>query len=199
MFTNSNNSGSYLTVSNGRLRHLGYTLFELLATISVMGILATVAIPGLQDIVLDNRRASLANQLSHSIQVARSEAVTRNQRITVCASVNGTACATKDYWSSGWIIFNDLDGDLLPGGDDESILKYTKGNDKVTIAPNSFINSFTYRPNGRVVGDAAAVNTGEFVFCDSRGAEKARVLIIGTNGRPRLEENLSDGSAPSCS
>ena len=40
------------------------------------------------------------------------------------------------------------------------------------------------------------VSTGQFSFCDSRGGEKARVLIVNTSGRPRLSETTRTGDVP---
>jgi len=182
-----------------RRRQAGYTLGELLITISIVGILASVAVPGMQNVVQNNRRVSVSNDMAYSIQLARSEAITRNQRVIVCASTNGTSCATSSDWSEGWIAFNDANGDKTPGGTGESVLLYSVGNDSIAITPVTFTDSFTYRPNGRVMGISVGASTGEFVFCDSRGAKHARVLSIRASGRPVLSETHASGSAPTCS
>jgi type IV fimbrial biogenesis protein FimT len=182
----------------GRRRQAGYTLAELLVTISVVGILASVAVPGMQNVVLNNRRVSVSNDMAYSIQLARSEAITRNQRVIVCASTDGSSCASASDWSAGWIAFNDADGDKEPGGTGESILLQSVGDDSITITPLTFTDSFTYRPNGRVMGVSVGASTGEFVFCDSRGAAHARVLSVRSSGRPKLSEKLASGSAPTC-
>ena len=178
-------------------RHGGYTLGELLVSISVIGILAGVAVPGMNNIILDNRRASVTNDMVYSMQAARSEAVTRNQRVAVCASRNGTSCASKYFWSEGWIVFNDLDQDFTPDGDEE-ILYRLRGNESIEVTPLDFDNSFAYRPNGRFLTEDDDVSTGQFSFCDSRGGERARVLIVNTSGRPRLSETTRTGDVPSC-
>jgi type IV fimbrial biogenesis protein FimT len=182
-----------------RRRQAGYTLGELLITISVVGILASIAVPGMQNVVLNNRRVSVSNDMAYSIQLARSEAITRNQRVIVCPSRNGTDCAGESDWSAGWIAFNDADGDKTPGGTAESILLHSVGNDSITITPITFTDSFTYRPNGRVMGISVGASTGQFVFCDSRGAEHARVLRVRSSGRPSLSDKLASGSSPTCS
>lgn len=181
-----------------RRRQGGYTLAELMVSLSVLGILSSVAIPGMRDVMQNNRRVATTNDFVYTMQVARSEAIARNQRVTVCASRNGFTCAGEDFWSEGWIMFNDIDLNRLPGGTDETILSAYSASGNITIVPNSFSGSYSYRPNGRVMGDAVATQSGEFTFCDSRGATHARVVIAGTSGRPRLSEKRANGSAPSC-
>jgi type IV fimbrial biogenesis protein FimT len=185
--------------SSHRRRQAGYTLAELLVTISIVGILASVAVPGMQDVVLNNRRVSVSNDMAYSIQLARSEAITRNQRVIVCASTNGSGCASASDWSEGWIAFNDVDDDQAPDSTGEAILLASTGKDGISITPVTFTDSFTYRPNGRVMGASVGANTGEFIFCDRRGSKHARVLSIASSGRPSLSEKLANGSDPSCS
>lgn len=180
------------------IRQCGYTLPEILVTISILAILGSVAIPGMENIVLDNRRVSVTTDFMRALQLARSEAAARNQRVTVCASANGSGCSAQSYWNSGWIVFNDLDLNGQPSGANESILMYVQNNDSIELTPGSFTTAVTFRPNGRAMGATVDTNSGEFVFCDRRGAEHARVVQIGINGRPTLSHYTADGSAPDC-
>lgn len=177
----------------------GYTLIELLTAVSVMAVLASVAIPGMQNIVLDNRRVAATNDFVYTMQLARSEAISRNQRVAVCASINGQACASQADWSAGWIMFNDINLDGSPSGGVETILRYIELNGDFDITPVTFDASYTYRPSGRIMGSTTAKNNGEFVFCDQRGADKARVIVVANSGRPRLSKKRANGSAPGCS
>ena len=179
-------------------RQRGYTLAELLASMAIIGILSSVAIPGMQNVIQDNRRAATTNEFVYSMQFARSESIARNQRVTMCASTNGYQCATKKNWGRGWIVFNDIDLNGAPGGTDEKILHMVELEDNISITPQSFNASLTYRPNGRVMGDDATVQSGEFGFCDSRGSHSARVLIVGSSGRPRLSTKTAAGLTPNC-
>jgi type IV fimbrial biogenesis protein FimT len=89
-------------------KELGLTLVELLVTIAVIGVLATLAIPSYQDWVQNNRTRNAAESIQTGIQLARGEAVKRNAQVqfdlrgansawTVCTSpaVPG-ACPNPD-------------------------------------------------------------------------------------------------------
>lgn len=180
-------------------RQCGFTLTELLITMAVLGILGTIAVPGMLNVVQTNQRVSATNDLVQSMRMARSEAIARNQRVIVCASRDGSNCGTAADWSIGWIGFNDADGDGAPGGADESILLHSTGGNKITIRPRTFDSTFTYRPNGRVMAESVDENTGEFVFCDDRGPQEGRVLSVGSSGRPQLSHTHANGAAPDCS
>jgi type IV fimbrial biogenesis protein FimT len=87
----------------------GMTMIELMFALLIMAVLVMLAAPSFRDASLGSRVAATANSLHGSIQIARSEAIKANAPITLCASSDGTACATAGDWDQGWIVI-DADG-----------------------------------------------------------------------------------------
>ena len=177
-------------------RQKGFTLIELIFAMGISVLLIALTASSMQAFLLNNRQVSSINEFVASIQYARSEAVTRNNRITVCASVDGINCAAAT-WEGGWLIFNDLDDDRVVDAG-ENILRAVGQIDSTQIRSGEFGNFFVYRPNGRVMTNDVNVNAGQFTFCDRRGPEKARVLIIDISGRPRGSDKQANGNDPVC-
>ncbi len=177
-------------------RQKGFTLIELMFAMGIGVLLIALTASSMQAFMLNNRQVSSINELIASIQYARSEAVTRNNRITICASVDGINCAAAT-WEGGWLIFNDLDEDQVVDGD-ENVLRTISQINGIQIRSGEFGNFFMYRPNGRVMTNDVNANTGQFTFCDRRGPEKARVIIIDISGRPRGSDKQADGNDPLC-
>src|SRR5574340_299375 len=80
----------------------GFTLIELMTTITIVGILAMVAVPSFNEAMLSSKLNTLANNFVASAQLARSEAIKRNATVALCASPDGISC-TGD-WKDGWIV-----------------------------------------------------------------------------------------------
>lgn len=177
-------------------RQRGFTLGELLTTMTVVGLSLSFAVPGFNTIVNNNRRATGVNQLVSTMYLARSEAITRNVQITVCPSQSGTGCQGIP-WNQGWILFADANSDRTvdPG---ENVLGVLPAQTRLDMQSAEFGNFFVYRPNGRLMVNTPAENTGQMTVCDPRGAEHARVVIVNASGHPRLSEYQSDGSNPVC-
>lgn len=74
----------------------GFTLIELLVTLTVLGIVMTLAAPSFADFVKSNRLKTTAFDLVVSLNYARSEAIKRNADATVTPAASG--------WSSGWSV-----------------------------------------------------------------------------------------------
>ena len=90
-------------------RQQGFTLVELLITIVVISILLATAVPSFMQAIKNNRVAGQANSLVVSMQVARNEAVKRGVSTIICAAnADMDACSGNNDWSTGWIVFSDL-------------------------------------------------------------------------------------------
>lgn len=81
----------------------GFTMVELMVTLAVLAILLGIAVPSMTQFSFSSKLRSYSNELVASALLARSEAIKRNQTVTLCVSSNGTSCASGS-WESGWIV-----------------------------------------------------------------------------------------------
>lgn len=144
----------------------GFTLIELLVTISIVAILATIAIPSFQDAMLNSRLNTLSNNFVASAHLARSEAIKRNTAATLCASSNGSNCTGA--WKDGWVI--------LAGG---SVI-YTQGALPAGFLLSGNVTSIAFQPAG--VGATSA----DLTLCRATPTVGAaqRTITVGATGRP---------------
>lgn len=81
-------------VAGGRDR--GFTLLELMATITILAILLGIGIPSLTAFIQNSRVTSQANGLVSSFHLARSEAIKRGAQVSVTALPGG--------FEAGWCV-----------------------------------------------------------------------------------------------
>ena len=86
-----------------RGRPRGFSLLELMITLLLLAIVTAIALPSFSNIIMRATLGSQARELMAGALMARSEAIKRNQVVTLCASSNGTSC-TDDSWAAGWIV-----------------------------------------------------------------------------------------------
>lgn len=98
------------SVAIGRAQR-GFTLVELMVTVTVMAILAVVATPSLRGLVNSNRLRAGANESIAVLQSARLEAIKANRTVVACLSTSPNAAvpACKAAGATGWIVFQDAD------------------------------------------------------------------------------------------
>jgi type IV fimbrial biogenesis protein FimT len=173
-------------------RPAGFSLLELLVTLSIAGILVGLAAPSFNGILLDSQRTVAVNSFVQSIYLARSTAAYQGRTVSICRSTDGDTCSNGTAnWQQGWIVFVNTDRDEPPMRDaNERILSVQGAWSGGIVTSNR--RSFSFRPYQH------AVVNGSLVFCDHRGPTHARAIIINIAGRPRLATRDSDNRPLRC-
>jgi type IV fimbrial biogenesis protein FimT len=164
-------------------KHTGITLIELLAAMALVAILAALAVPALDGLVLNARRSAAMEGLVRAAWFARTEALRRGRPVLLCASAGGDSCvAGPGAWDQGWIVAPaDAPAEVLRRG-------AGAGHPRALLLANRAACSF--EPHDR------RSTNGTLAWCDARGPEAARAVVISPTGRPRLERGAGALACP---
>ncbi|HEX5539767.1 MAG TPA: GspH/FimT family protein [Methylophilaceae bacterium] len=138
----------------------GFTLIELMVSITIVAIIATIAVPSFTEFSASQRVKAAASNLFISILQARSEAIKRDATVTL-SPIDGD-------WAKGWIMQNPAFPDLNLARHDQS--------GRVTISGPA---SLSYRSSGRLADTSI---TGFSISAD--GTSSQRCVTVSLDGQP---------------
>jgi type IV fimbrial biogenesis protein FimT len=94
---------------DARLKIAGFSLVEMLTTMSILAILLVVASPGLASLTSANALSSAQSELAAAMMMARGEAMKRGAQVGLAA----TAPIAGTEFTGGWTVFVDSNGNGL--------------------------------------------------------------------------------------
>ena len=186
----------------------GFTLIELMITLTVAGILGVVAAPAMSVFLKNSGLRGTAYELMGALTLARGEAIKRGTRAVLCqraeeqenAPAAAPACGGND-WSNGWLVFLDENNDRTFDPDDGDILLDTGSAlaHGIQLRTNTQAGqALTYLPSGA----AQITSAAHFVLCDERQESHGRQVNVSLVGRPVLVDgtrNPLDACEPAAS
>lgn len=183
----------------------GITLMEMLITMTIAVILLTVGVPSFIDMVAANKASGYANDLLSDINLARSEAITRGNRVVICKGPTGTGCTTGN-WEDGWKVFVDCNNNQTvdAGADstcsnaaDEEVLRVhaaLTGGWTLRGGGNA-VNRITFLPDGRTGNNDTLVVCKDGVL-NSGNQTRSSAVVVNTTGRARVVADSNKDGVP---
>ena len=102
-----------MEAANRMKKQHGFTLIELIVTVSVLAIVLAVGVPSFQNVVKNSRITGQTNDFLTAVNYARSEAVKNGETLILCASEDEEECdedeVKKTDWSVGVILLDSSD------------------------------------------------------------------------------------------
>jgi len=173
------------------MKQYGFTLIELIVTLAIAAIITTAAVPSLQNFIQNNRMSTAVHHFVTTLNLARSEAVKRGERVTVCKSDDLINCTVSDGWEQGWIVFVDSNGNGTRQAPGEILLRTQNplpGN-IVIDGQTDVENIISYAGTGfaqRIGGAAIDAGQSTLILCDPRAyGDYARAITISATGGVR--------------
>ncbi|MEH6518573.1 MAG: GspH/FimT family pseudopilin [Halioglobus sp.] len=168
----------------------GMTLIELMIVLLILMVTIALAAPSMRNLVYSTRVSSEINRLMTAVNLVRSEALSRNQAVSMCPSsmaISGKPICSGAF-ADGWIIFSNLDRDKVVDAEDEVIrvfeaipAGYTLSNKKGTIPAQERI---TY------LSDGSSHRNRTLLLCaPMTDSEISKSLVMNIVGRPRITRN----------
>lgn len=153
----------------------GFTIVELLIVIVIVGIIAAVAAPGLNDLVASTSVRTASSDFYAALAAARSEAIKRRTAMSVKP--------VSSDWKNGWTV-EDGAGHVFQQADKLS----------TRVAVSGTASSITYGMNGRISSGAKTIT----FYSASSPTVPARCVGVDTNGMPRVRMDTNHDASDGC-
>lgn len=157
----------------------GFTLIELMVTVSVLAILLAVAVPGFAELIRGVRASSDVSALTTALSLARSEAVKRNR----------TACVFSASWGDGWEVRLDANNDNTCADVGDSVVRTF---DAVSAAAGLSVQVGGVNSQEVVFNGSGRRQGGEYTIAyrsvaNACNPQRDRNLVVGPTGRTQIE------------
>lgn len=156
-----------------------FSLLELLIALTVASILLASGVPALREYALNKKIRAAQGQLLSDLNFARHQAIDNNQIVVICPSTKALNCETNGAWQQGWMIFLD-DNEDHQRQSAEQVIRLVAAQPQLTIRSSASRSQVRFSPTG-----AAPASNLSIVFCDGRGVEAGRKLLVSQSGRIR--------------
>ena len=169
-----------------RKQQFGFTLIELIITLTIAAILLTVAVPGMSRFINNNRLSTVANDFIGDLSLARSEALKRGSQAGMCKGSASGCAGAGTPWADGWIVFADVDENETWSAND-ILLRVREAlppNTAITVSTGSD-NPIIYGSQGQVVYGLPTGDPETFILCNSQIGQKKDIELTRV-GRHRV-------------
>lgn len=157
----------------------GFTLVEAVVALSIVAVLACIAVPAWSNVREAACHGAARSALLDSILAASSHAAIAGIPVVLCPG-DARGCRADTDWSRGWVAFADSDGDGTRGAA-EPLLRAVPGlGGRAHLRTTQGRTRLQFQPGGGNVGSNAT-----FTLCDGRGTAKAVSLVLANDGRLR--------------
>lgn len=157
-----------------------------MAVVIAIGLVLTaISIPYVAGMLRASSLSTQAQEFMSTLNYARSEAIKRNQRVTICKSADGLECTTDDGWEQGWIVFVDVENSATVADPDDILRVNGPMGSELTLTGNTPVSNYvSYVGRGEPQRLTGAFLAGTLTLCrQDRGVK----MVIARTGRVRTE------------
>lgn len=152
----------------------GFNLAEMMTTLAITSILSATAVPAFDGIIERSQLDAAKSEMSSSLALARSEAISRNLNTAICKST-GSTCDNSVSWNQGWIVFVDENNNGTRDNAEELLYVNQVGLGKVRVINDAQVSNVRFRSDGSVI------NSGSINVC--AGSDTGLNIAITPVGR----------------
>lgn len=176
----------------------GFTVIELMITLTLAMILLSLAIPAFSRMTAQNHLATTANDFVSAFALARESAITKGRAVALCAG-DASGCFDTVDWSHGWLAFTDPNKNGVLDTSEHVVFTGIVRRDDVVVQGNTPVEKpIIFSPLGFASQPGGAFTAGTLRVCVPADiGENARDLVLAKSGRLRVEAKNLAGACPS--
>lgn len=159
-------------------RHIiGFTLIEVLITISLAAIILSIGVPSFRQLIESNKLHTTRDLLVSSISLAQQQAMTKNIAVFLCPTTDGTSCEGNWPNSTGWLVYENSDRTVGLGTGDLIVAKEL----------NIKIQKITTKNLETRFSSTGNVSVNQFTLCSNITSQNDDRISINRSGRITYE------------